>query len=262
MKKNSVFICLMLLSRLLQAQAEKYIPKEIKNRLDSETVLSAAHFDEDILSFLPDYTPLKTEINRIKTLLKPGVMVESICLYKKPGEKKHKWTTDEKTSLFNGMLSLSTLAGLRYFSTSRNKTRLFYETSTVIESPFDDTPKKDPVFTSGSLPGKLSLYAKQKDLTFGENIYRYDFALQTDAILFGQINMTTMYYGPLPVLGKEKLQSLIAVIDAGDCLIIYCISMANAISFPGMKNRVSRSFGARSEAILKWFGEKADAAYR
>jgi hypothetical protein len=98
-------------------------------------------------------------------------------------------------------------------------------------------------------------------LTFGDNIYRFDFTIQERSVFFTQTNLTSMYYGIIPVLGKNKLRSIVAILDTEGALLIYMLSMADAISFPGMKNRVGASFAARSEAVLGWFTRKVDAIY-
>jgi hypothetical protein len=243
------------------AQLDKLLPADLETRLMREKILSSAHFENMNSELSPKYEPLLKAIDALKKELNPSVMVESICFYKKPDDCIRLWTDKEKTILFNGILSISTLTGLTYYSGSRKQTRLFYESSFAIDSYEKQNKLKDPVFTSKNLPSFLTIYAKQKDLTFGENIYKLEFTLKNDAIMFKQLNLTTMYYGIIPVLGKKNLNSLASVIDTNEYLLIYIISMADAISFPGMKNRVGASFAARSEALLKWFSEKASAAY-
>ncbi|MDR2510164.1 MAG: hypothetical protein LBC77_05925 [Spirochaetaceae bacterium] len=245
-----------------ETRLELLVDGGIRDKILNEEVVSAAHFDSGAsFNLMPRYRPLVNAIESARRELEPGILIESIGLYKKPRPGRP-WNIEEKTALFNGMVSISTLEGLRYYSSSRKKSRLFYETSSIIDSTEARGPRPDPVFTPFSLPSELRFFAKQKDLTFGENIYSYQFTVLNDAILFTQSNITTMYYGPIPVLGQGKLRSVAAVIDAGDTLVLYVASMASAISFPGMKNRVSASFSTRAQAILSWFSEKAALVYK
>jgi hypothetical protein len=74
--------------------------------------------------------------------------------------------------------------------------------------------------------------------------------------------MTTLTVGIVPAVGKNKLQSFLAIIDCGDSLLIYIASMVKAASIPGMGERIGNSFGSRAEALLKWFSGGADIVFR
>jgi hypothetical protein len=137
--------------------------------------------------------------------------------------------------------------------------RTFYESSSVVSGA--DGKKKLPDPSYFVPPTELTVYARQKDLSFGDNIYRYDYYARADSLVFVQENLTGMNYGIIPAVGKNKLRSMVAVLDAGDYLLIYAVSMAKAASLPGMNERVGRSFSSRAEAILTWFTGQADKAF-
>ena len=259
-QQTVLFLLFLCFPVFVYAQLDNVIPQRVASRLLAGEIVSLVHFDEITPELIPEHSVLVKTVKEIKDELEPSVMVENISLYKKPPPARP-WTVKDTTALFNGILSLSTLSGLSYYSSSRKQMRLFYEKSVVIDSPDKQKPVRDPVFSPETLPQTLTIYAKQKDLTFGENIYRFDFTVLNDAILFTQTNLSTMYYGIFPALGKNKIRSIAAVLDAGEYMIIYMVSMADSISFPGIKNRVGASFGARSEAVLKWFAEKANLVY-
>jgi hypothetical protein len=138
--------------------------------------------------------------------------------------------------------------------------RTFYETSSVIDGPDTRKPRNNPIY--GSPPAELTVYAEQKDLTFGNNIYKYEYHARPDALIFVQENDTVMKMGLITAVRKNNLRSVVAVIDAGDYLLIYAASMAKAASVPGMSRRVGASFSTRAEAMLKWFSGQADKAFR
>jgi hypothetical protein len=209
---------------------------------------------------LPQHERVRQVIEDVHQELDPGIMVETLYLYKKPaGTEKSAWNEIERIGLYNGVLALSSLAGLQYYSASRQAMRTFYETSTVIDSPSAKKAIADPVYQVP--PNKLIIYARQKDLTFGDNIYQYDYYSFPDAMVFIQQNLTSMTYGIIPAVGKNRLRSAVAVIDAEDCLLVYAASMAKAASLPGMKERIGNSFSNRAEAILRWFVSQADKAF-
>jgi hypothetical protein len=62
-------------------------------------------------------------------------------------------------------------------------------------------------------------------------------------------------------VGKRKLRSVVAVVDAGDHLLVYAASMAAAASLPGLGERIGNSFTNRAAAVLKWFSLRADRAF-
>jgi hypothetical protein len=137
--------------------------------------------------------------------------------------------------------------------------RTFYEISQIIDGPSSKNPLPDPAFLRP--PRELSLYARQKDLTFGDNIYQYDFYYTQGTIIFIQQNLTSLTAGIIPAVGKNNLRSVVAIIDAEDSILVYAASMAKAVLIPGMNERLGTSFANRAEAILRWFSDQADKVF-
>ena len=80
-------------------------------------------------------------------------------------------------------------------------------------------------------------------------------------MFFVQQNLTSLSYGIIPAVARNNLRSALAVLDAGDYLLVYVVSMARAASFPGVRERIGNSFANRAEAILHWFSDQADRAF-
>jgi hypothetical protein len=199
-------------------------------------------------------------IEKARENLDPGIMVETLYLYKKPAAASRPlWSEAERLRLYNGLLALSTLTGLQYYSASRKTMRTFYENSHVIDDPSAKTAVPDPVFQI--IPSRLKTFARQKDLTFGDNTYQYDYYSFPDALILVQENLSSLNYGIITAVGKNRLRSVMAVIDAGEYLLVYAVSMARAASLPGMKERTGNSFSNRAEAMLKWFEGQANRAF-
>jgi len=221
----------------------------------------SAQFKNPRPQLAPRHNVLAEIMEAVRGDLDPSVIVETLYLYKKPDSaEKTVWSAEEETGIFNSVLAMSTLAGIQYFSASRGVMRTFYETSSVIDSPSAKRPLPDPVFSGP--PGELTIYARQKDLTFGDNIYQYDYYTAPGAIIFIQQNLTSLTAGIIPAVGKNKLRSIVAVLDAGEYLLFYAASMAKAASLPGMNERVGNAFASRVEAILHWFSAQTDEAYK
>ncbi|MDR2794018.1 MAG: hypothetical protein LBB61_10225 [Treponema sp.] len=214
--------------------------------------------DADAPELLPRNAQVQQLTAGIIKELEPTILTESLHLYKKPAGRAS-WTHAEKIALYNNILALSTLKGLQYYSASRKSMRTFYELSQVIDDPANRTPVKDPICSDP--PAPLTVYARQKDLTFGDNVYQYDYFVSETSLTLIQRNLTVMSAGIVPAIGKNKLRSAVAVIDAEEYLLIYAASFAKAIAIPGMKNRIGRSFTNRAEAVLGWFTKQADKAF-
>jgi hypothetical protein len=212
------------------------------------------------IRLLPRHAGLRQLVEETMLKLVPNILAESLVLYKKPSQpQKTIWSEDERRALYNNSIAISSLAGIEYYSASRKQMRTFYEYSRVIDSPESKKVLDDPSFDEP--PASLCIYARQKDLSFGDNIYRYDFFTDLDYLIFTQENLTSMRYGIIPALGKSKLRSVVAVIDTGGALLVYAASMADAPSIPGFSERISSSFTNRTAAVLKWFSGQADKVF-
>lgn len=202
---------------------------------------------------MPQNSELRSFIAAERNTLNPTTIVEALYLYRKPAAyhtPSDNWDERQKNGVFNQLMAISSLTGIQYYSSSRGAMRTFYESSAVIDGPNTRNVLPDPVFPQP--PASLTLHARQRDLTFGDNIYRYDYNNSRDVIFFSQENVTALNIGLLPAIGRGNLKSIIAVIDCGDSILVYAISMARTSSVPGLGDRISSSFSNRARAILDW----------
>jgi hypothetical protein len=217
-------------------------------------------FKEPRFRLLPRHAGLEQIVEDARAELGPGIMVETLSLYEKPeGAEKPSWNEAEWVSLYNHILALSTLTGLEYYSPSRKAMRTFYKNSVVIADPSTRTTLPDPFFRFPQ--SKHTIFARQQDLTFGDNVYQYDYYAFQDALIFVQRNLTPLSYLFFTAVRENNLRVAVTVLDAEEHLLVYAVSMAKAISLPGISGRISNSFSARAEAMLKWFEDQADKAF-
>jgi hypothetical protein len=224
--------------------------------------LNETQFDSIHPILMPDYEPVRELFDKSSAGLKPSLLAETLYLYKKPapysGEDENAgWQKAEKTAVLNALASISSLSGIQYYSASRKNMRVFYEESSVIDDPLRKIPQADPVFTD-EIPANFTLYARQKDLTFGDNVYKYDYSIHDSAIIFMQTNYTTLSYGIIPAAAKGNLCVIAAVIDAGEYFLIYAASLAKVPSIPFFNKRAGTSFASRAGALIKWFTQSLD----
>lgn len=187
----------------------------------------------------------------------PDVVVEALFLWRKPRAAS---PAAELLETYNVLRAIGTLQGIEYYSASRKAMRLFYEYSSLVDGP--ETKRPTPDRRLEALPRAETLYARQKDLSFGDNIYRYDFTSGADYIASLSTNLTTMRYGIVPVAAPEalKVRSLAILVDEG--VVFYAVSSAKAAVVPGVRAKLESSFGNRAEAVYDWFAAKAEAAWR
>jgi hypothetical protein len=256
--KRLLFAILLIIPALsFSAQLEDLVPAYAQKLLRGE-VITETQLKSPQPILIPLFPGLKQFINKAITGLDPNLCVETLHLYKKPVSQAH-WSDNQRLQVCNQLFALSTLTGIEYYSASRKAMRTFYESSVVIDGPKNGKVVSDPVFTQP--PIASSLYARQKDLTFGENIYRYDYQSEKEAFFFMQENLTALNVGIITAVGKNKLRSAMAVIDCGDYLLVYAVSLAKASTVLGMGDRIGNSFGNRADAVCKWFFTKADRIF-
>lgn len=237
---------------------DNLISQKQKDLLFKQKSITEVAEKADVPVLTPRNVNVRGIISALIEELKPSILIESLFLYEKPHDTA--WTRAEQTKVYNGTLALSTLAGLQYYSVSHKAMRTFYETSQVIDNPSSKKPLKDPFYTNP--PAELTVYAQQKDLTFGDNMYQYDYYVYDNALVFIQQNLTSLSAGIVPAVGKNKLRSMVAVIDAGKYLLVYAASCAKTVSLPGMKDRIGQSFSNRAVAVLGWFSQQADKVFK
>jgi hypothetical protein len=247
---------------LLRAASELSDPASLSEPVSLSEPIIELQLKNPSPRLLPLHGELQRLVNETLRNLEPNILVETLSLYPLPSRHDRNfsgWSTDEQTSLLNQLVALSSLSGIQYYSESRKTMRVFYESSVVIDSPSGKRPQPDPVFTSR--PSSLVLYARQKDLTFGDNTYRYEYHTGTDSIIFIQENISSMTIGIIPAVGRNKFRTVVAVIDAGDSLLLYAGAMAKTASVSGMGNRIGASFTNRAKAILGWFAGRANMVF-
>jgi hypothetical protein len=250
---------------IFSASLEEFIDQElaasIKAAAEPVTELQMKNPNPRLM---PKHEELQRFVRETLRSLEPNILVETLSLYRRPQSSRQTtdttgWSCDEQTGLFNQLLAISTLTGIQYYSESRKAMRIFYESSTVIDDPVRKKSMPDPTFAI--CPDSLTLYARQKDLTFGDNIYRFEYHTGADIIFFSQENLSSMNLGIIPAIGKNKFRTVMAVIDAEDTLLLYSAAMAKTASVPGMGDRIGSSFTNRVKAILKWFVGRADKVF-
>jgi len=251
-----MFACLMMLASSFCVHAlpaSSYLPSLTLAKLQAGEDVRAASTGKDASMTLAPEHPAAAELIRAVTAENPDVIVEALFLWKKPRRASME---AELLAVYNILRSVGSLQGIEYYSASRGRMRLFYEYSSRIVSPEDPSPVADALLAAlPALPE--TLYARQKDLSFGDNVYRVAMSAGSDFIIQESRNLTTMKYAFIPVAGPEDLHVRLLVISADDMLVFYAVSSAKAALIPGVRTKLEASFGNRAEAVYSWFANQA-----
>ncbi len=161
---------------------------------------------------------------------------------------------DELSAL---LCSVEKLTGLEYWSASRKKMRLLYETVYKIESETSRKPvdSPTPVHAAALDPGQsLDFLAFQKDTSFGANVFGYTLGRGGDSLLLKSQNLTVMRYLLLPFVSPGNMQSWLWVIPCREGLLLYFMMNIESINFA--VERVFESTSNRALALLGWLAKE------
>jgi hypothetical protein len=186
---------------------------------------------------------------------KPNLIVEAVFALQRPKPAAAAAAQAELASVYGILRSLGSLQGIEYYSASRKTMRTFYAESYIIDGPGSKTALIDPKAPlAGAIPQSETVYAFQRDLSFGANRYRYEYTSFPDAIRLSSSNLTKMSYGIVPVAAPGELSTRLLVIQADDVILFYAVSGAKA---PGLvSGKLEDSFANRAEALFRWFSAK------
>jgi len=183
---------------------------------------------------------------------KPGILVETVFVLKRKAPSDRAGREAELIKINALLRSFSSLRGVRYFSITHGGMRTLYVESYAVDGQdgktrIPDPPAPDPQ----SLDAPQSYHVFQKDLSFGANVYTYDFQGFPGAVKVTSKNQTWMSISIIPVIAPGVLVSRLIVMQASDGIVFYVESDAISIGF--LAQRIGESFANRATALFGWF---------
>ncbi len=145
------------------------------------------------------------------------------------------------------------MEGLEYYSASRERMRIFYEESYVVDGPERRNRISDPFVTE--VPREDRIYAFQKDSSFGENVQKIDYLRSDGEILLSMENTTTMVYKFVPLVTPGNLKTFILIRpDSDEGVIEFYGNLGIRVpALFGLQERARDSFYNRVVALYGWF---------
>lgn len=157
--------------------------------------------------------------------------------------------------VYNTLRRVSTMEGVRYYSESRDRMRIFYEESYTIRGGDDRTRTPDQTVTQ--IPDRATIHIFQHDSSFGSNVYRAVYYHDDGTMTLSLVNLTRLYYRSIfPVVAPNNLRIKISIVPTDEGLVFYGNSAIDVITLLGMDDRVRDSFYNRVVALFGWFSDQ------
>ncbi len=212
----------------------------------------------------PKILPLAPGADRIRAAIeaeKPGILVETAFFLPREDPSDQAQRRAELARVYGLLRSISSLEGIQYYSVTYKKMRTLYAESYRIDSPETKLRMADPPAPGpGNIPAEETIYAFQKDLSFGGNVYSYVFRGLEGAVSADMTNLTRMSVGIVPMVAPQGLKTRILVIPASDGIIFYAESDSSSAGI--FQARLEESFANRAAALFEWFKAKSAAFVR
>lgn len=152
---------------------------------------------------------------------------------------------------YNILRSISTMKGVRYYSVRHKKMRVLFRDSYVVDNPKRQDRLPDPLVSS--IPAESDLTIKQNDSTLGEVLFHLHYQGARDAISMSMVNLHTLYYWLIPIIGKHDDLLQLVLVPYKDSLIFYGGVEVKTIPLFGLQDATHESILNRIEALQRWF---------
>lgn len=149
------------------------------------------------------------------------------------------------------LLMISGLEGLHYFSASRNRMRVLFEESFVVDGPESLRRVADPAGVEP--PDSFDMFVFQRDGTFGANLFQVDVEVTSSMVHMRFVNLTSFRYGPIRLISPYDLRLHIFLIRIGNGVYYYAAIGADSRGIGLLKGRISDSFYNRLSALYSWY---------
>ncbi|MFW5994522.1 MAG: DUF6675 family protein [Spirochaetia bacterium] len=207
---------------------------------------------------MPETNGLREAIENNLEEISERIIVESARLVAVPPGAEPDSDSQEQLTVANILRNIESMEGIEYYSERRDRMRTLFAKSSRISGPEDTEPVPyEPVTT---IPDSETVHALQEDLTFGENIYRFQYERLSNAQLLSIENLERLTYGILPAIGRENLRMFVVAIPVEQGLLFYGAAAVQVPTLMGLGNRIATSFENRVNALAQWFEDMLENA--
>jgi hypothetical protein len=187
---------------------------------------------------------------------RPGILVETAFFLPRTDSADSSRRLRELARIFGCLTAFSSLEGIQYYSVSHKAMRTLYAESYRIDGPDSKARLPDvPAPLPGQIPGQEKLFAFQRDLSFGSNVYSYEFSAEAESVSVEVTNLTRMSYGLIPLITPRGLRTRLLVMPTDEGILFYTES--DSSSAGPFRTRLEESFANRAVALFAWFSSKS-----
>ena len=200
---------------------------------------------------------LVAEMSRVRGEIRPTVGIETLMIQALPPALARLSPEEQALAVYRILHGFQTMEGIEYWSTSRGRFRLFYETSHSYDPESPDTPLPDPQPTT--IVDSKTLWVRQQDTSFGDNRYQVTMRAlpsnssgQRDFHLHME-NLTSLKSGILSLAKPGEVHIDIVVRIQDGYVQFYGTTNLRVPRIFGLPDRARDSFYTRILALYSWF---------
>jgi hypothetical protein len=180
-----------------------------------------------------------------------NITIQTLLAYPLPDNLQDLELQEQLLAAYNAFSRFTTMAGIEYWSESRQRMRTFYLESSRINPAFPDRPLPDKTYDQ--IPPQEFVTLRQRDASFGDNQYKLTFTQHPEGIHATIQNITTMWYSILPVAQPMDVRMDITLTVRGDYLLFFGSARLQAPNIFGIRDRAEDSFYNRIISLYNWF---------
>ena len=246
------FLLLLLGPALAQERFGPYLTAETLKELLNGSELRRSVGPGRLPQLLPAIS-LRERILRETASLSPTIGTEVLLL--DPVNAAELESGPSLLKLYNLLRSVSRMKGIEYYSMSWKRMRTLFLESYAVDDPIAMNRLPDQLVEE--IPPSAFLYILQKDLNFGQNIYRSEYICEEGILALRNENLTPMRYLGMTLVPPLQSLTWLVLIPQGGNLLFYGLSCARTARFLGLEKNAENSFYNRLKAIYGWFTAEA-----
>ena len=233
-----------------------YYPAPLAGQLISGAQPTSLTSGRSISLTLGASHPAQTAIGQALAAIDASLAVESLFFWPSPPTPTAPAADSAgRLLVYNILRSVGSMQGIEYYSVTRQTRRVLYERSSLVTGADGHQTVADS--WQAAIPGAETLYTRQDDASFGDNVYRLSLEHLVDGFAYTMTNLTAMAYGFIPVAKPGQLLTCALIILTDEGIIFYVVSGSNTVLLPGLRNPLQASFSNRARAIYEWFSREA-----
>ena len=229
------------------------LPERLAQKLSREGEIRNTLFASGELQILPN-GPGADSIRQGYDGSEATISVEYLSEDRLPS--KHLSSAEYGLRIFNTLRSISTLAGIEYYSASRGRMRTYLYEAYQIEGPDDRSPREDPI--ASVVPDKDTAYAYLRDSSLGRYVARVDYGYSGNQFIMTLVNHTKVTPFIITLAQPGELKMHVLLIPSEEHVLFYGLAYVNTGDVFGIAKRKEESFYNRLKALFAWFRGEID----